>query len=82
MFYDLDMAASTAQNFAVIRKGEFPLYDVRMRLHDLDRSVDVLNLKQGELNSPADYAMVKCPIPESVYCRVFFEAPRVIWGEA
>lgn len=81
MLYHFDMTANIAQNFVVIRKGEFPLYDVRIRLHDLDSSVDVLNLNHGELNSPADYSMVKWPLPESVYYRVFFAARNGQWHQ-
>jgi hypothetical protein len=81
MLYDFDMAANIAQQFVVIRKGEYPLYDLRIRMHDLERRADLLDLKHGELNSPADYALVKWPLPESVYYRVFFAARNGQWHQ-
>ena len=81
MLYHFDMTENIAQNFVVIRKGEFPLYDLRIRLYDVDRGVDVLSLNWGECNSPADYKMVKWPLPDSVYYRVTFHARNGHWHQ-
>jgi hypothetical protein len=81
MLYHFDMSANVAQNFVVIRKGEYPLYDVRIRIMDMDKNVDVFNQAWGELNSPADYMLVKWPLTETVYYRVFFSARNGQWHQ-
>jgi hypothetical protein len=55
MLYHFDMTRALARNFVIIRRGEYPLYDSRMRIRDMDASRDVLNRNWGEINSPADY---------------------------
>lgn len=81
MLYHFDLAENIAQNLVVIRAGEFPLYDLRIRLRDMDRGLDVLEENWGELNSPADYRLVKWPLPDSVYYRAFFHARNGSWHQ-
>jgi hypothetical protein len=81
MLYHFDMQAGVAQNFVVIRKGDFPLYDVRIRMLDMDESVDVLNTRWGELNSPADYSILQWPLRSLAYYRMFFHARNGSWTQ-
>jgi hypothetical protein len=81
MLYDFDMTRALARNFVIIRRGEYPLYDVRMRIRDMDADKDVFNRNWGELNSPADFLIVEWPLPESVYYRVFFHARNGNWHQ-
>lgn len=81
MLYHFDMTRALARNFVVIRRGDYPLYDVRQRIRDMDANRDVLNHSWGELNSPADYLIVEWPLPESVYYRVFFHARNGNWHQ-
>jgi hypothetical protein len=81
MLYDFNMALNIARNFVVIRQGEYPLYDLRFRMRDMDRNVDVFNWPNSELNSPADYLLVKWPLAEHVYYRMFFHARNGSWHQ-
>jgi hypothetical protein len=81
MLYYFDMTANVAQNFVVIRRGEYPLYDLRIRILDMDSGVDILHRTWGELNSPADYMMVKWSLPDAVYYRMFFAARNGQWHQ-
>jgi hypothetical protein len=81
MLYHFDMDRSVAQNLAVIRKGEFPLYDVRVRICDMDASTDILDRPWGELNAPADVMFVKWPLRPSLYYRGFFHARNGSWHQ-
>jgi hypothetical protein len=81
MLYHFDLEANIAQNFVVIRMGAYPLYDVRLRIRDMDAQEDVFAKNFGEVNSPADYLMVKWNLPTNVYYRVFFSARNGSWHQ-
>lgn len=81
MLYHFDMTKAVAQQFVIIRRGDYPLYDVRFRIRDMDADKDVLERRWGELNSPADYLILQWPLPESVYYRVFFHARNGAWTQ-
>ena len=70
MLYHFDLDASIAQNFAVIRNGEYPLYDVRIRILNMDTNKDVHLEAWGELNSPADVRFVRWELPSDIYYRL------------
>lgn len=74
MLYHFDVAKSIAQQWVVIRRGDYPLYDVQIRIMDMDAGKDVVRESLGEINAPAVYTHVKWQLPESVYYRVFFHA--------
>jgi hypothetical protein len=65
----------------IIRKGDYPLYDVRIRIRDMDVSRDVFERPLGEINAQADYLIVKWPLPSSVYYRVFCHARNGSWNQ-
>lgn len=79
MLYDFDLAKALARNFVYIRCGEFPLFDVRLRIVDMESNVELLSRPLGELNSPADYCMVKWHLRDQVYYRLFFHARNGDW---
>lgn len=81
MLYHFDMTKAIAQNFVIIRRGDYPLYDVRFRIMDMDANTDVMKRQWGELNSPADYLILQWPLPESVYYRIFFHARNGSWNQ-
>jgi hypothetical protein len=81
MLYDFDMTRALARNFVVIRQGDYPLYDVRIRIRDMDAGKDVLEENWGEINSPADYRIVEWALPPSVYYRIFFHARNGSWNQ-
>jgi len=81
MLYDFDMTKNVARNFVVIREGKYPLYDVRLRIRDMDANKDLVTKQWGELNSPADYLLMQWPLPESVYYRIFFHARNGSWNQ-
>ena len=81
MLYHFDLKASVAKNFVIIRVGNYPLYDVRIRVTDMDTCRDVFNKPWGEINAPADFLIVKWQLPPSVYYRIFFNARNGSWHQ-
>lgn len=81
MLYDFDLTQNIARNLAVIRQGEFPLYDLRFRVHDLERSADIYRWPNAELNSPAEVLRVRWKLPDRVYYRIFFHARNGSWHQ-
>lgn len=69
-----------ARQFVIIRKGEYPLYDVSFRIFDMDTSQEVHH-HLGELNSPAAAIGVEWPLEPVVYKRVFFHARNGSWHQ-
>jgi hypothetical protein len=81
MLYHFDLNLSIAQNIVVIRKGEFPLYDLRIRVMDIDTSQDVFKKTWGEMNSPADFLLGQWSLTPTVYYRIFFHARNGSWNQ-
>jgi len=81
MLYNFDIQMAEARDFVIIRRGEYPLYDVRIRIRDMDAGRDVFERPLGEINSPAIYQIVKWPLTPSVYYRVFFHARNGNWRQ-
>jgi hypothetical protein len=83
MLYHFDLQRNIAQNIVLIRKGAFPLYDLRIRIVDVDvdTSRNVFQRAWGELNSPADVILAPWPLAPSVYYRIFFHARNGAWNQ-
>ena len=81
MLYHFDMSSSVARNWVVIRKGEYPLFNVRIRITDMDIGADVWNEDLGELNSPADFRILEWPLRDELYYRVWFGARNGQWRQ-
>lgn len=81
MLYHFDIDRHIAKDFVIIRKGEYPLYDVRLRITDLDRLRDIYQQNWGEINSAAVYQHPKWQLPENVYYRAFFFARNGSWHQ-
>jgi hypothetical protein len=81
MLYNFDLSLSIARDFVVIRNGEFPLYDVRFRIQDMERNVEVFSQRWGEMNAAADYRHVKWQLHAEEYYRVFFHARNGSWHQ-
>lgn len=79
MLYHFDIVKCLARNFVIIRRGDFPLYDVRLRIVDMDANKDIMENHWGEINAPADYRFVEWPLPEEIYYRIFFHARNGSW---
>jgi hypothetical protein len=81
MLYHFDITKDIAQQWVVIRHGDYPLYDVSIRIRDMDVEADVASEKLGEINAPAIYRLVKWPMQESVYYAVTFHARNGSWSQ-
>ena len=81
MLYNFDLVQSIARDFAIIRCGHHPLYDVRLRIRDMNANRDIMSRSWGEINAPADFLNVKWTLPESAYYRVFFHARNGSWNQ-
>jgi hypothetical protein len=81
MLYNFDLQGSFAREFVVIRNGEYGLYDVRIRIRDMDAGREVFEKAWGEVNAPADFLFLRWPLPPSVYYRVFFHARNGSWNQ-
>jgi hypothetical protein len=55
MLYNFDMQAAVARDFVIIRRCEYPLYDVRFRIRDMDADKDVFEQAWREISAPAEY---------------------------
>ena len=81
MLYNFDLHASVAREFVVIPKGEYTLYDVRIRIRDMDAGRDLFERAWGEINAPADFLVLKWSLPPSAYYRIFFHARNGSWNQ-
>jgi hypothetical protein len=82
MLYYFDMSASVAKDFVIIRQGQYPLYDLRIRIRDMDVGRDVFNTSWGEISAPAEYLPhIRWQLGPSVYYRVFFHARNGQWHQ-
>jgi hypothetical protein len=81
MLYYFDMAKAIAKDLSVIRRGDYPLYDLSLRVVDMDAGRDLVREQLGEISSPAICWRVKWPLPESVYYRIFFHARNGSWHQ-
>jgi hypothetical protein len=73
MLYHFDLQKNIAQQFVVGRKGKYPLYDVRLRILNMNSQVE-LNKQWGEISAPAEFNLVKWPLSPHEYYRVFIHA--------
>jgi hypothetical protein len=81
MLYHFDTVGNIAKNFVLIHVGDFPLYDVRLRICDMDAGRDVLLKDWGEINGPAEFLLVKWPLRPAIYYRIFFHARNGMWHQ-
>jgi hypothetical protein len=82
MLYYFDLARDMARTFAIIRKGDNPLYDVRIRVYDRILSTEILSKRLGELNTPADYAMLEWPLQPMQNYGITFNARNGSWNQS
>lgn len=74
------MQKNIAQQYSVIRKGEFPLYDLRLRIVDRDLpGPEIFNDNLGELNSPAVFRHVQWHLRPDMYYVASFNARNGAW---
>ena len=81
MLYHFDLQAAVAQQMVVIKQGEFSVFDLSLRVRDMDRSVDIFKRALGNLNQPAEMIGGRWPLPEQVYYRTFFHARNGSWNQ-
>ena len=81
MFYHFDMRSSIANNLVVIRVGEYPLYDVRIRLIDMENNIEIFSKLWGEMSAPAEFNIVKWELKNEIYYRIFFHARNGQWHQ-
>lgn len=80
MLYHFDLEHSLAKDFTIIKVGEFPLYDLRVRI------VDTLNNQEfrktwGEISAPAECVNVKWQLRETAKYRIHFHARNGQWTQ-
>lgn len=73
MLYHFDLKENIAQNSVVIRSGQYPLYDVRLRILNMNSQVE-LNQRWAEISAPAEFSVVRWPLSSHEYYRVFIHA--------
>ncbi len=81
MLYNFDLAKDCARQFVIIREGEYPLYDLRIRLVEMSSNHTVFERAWGELNGPAQFELVEWSLPQDVYYRFFFHARNGDWHQ-
>lgn len=81
MLYDFDMQKSLARQFVIIRKGNFPLYDLRVRATEPPDVRDQVILNWGEISAPAEYHAVQWKLRNETYLRFFFHARNGQWHQ-
>ncbi|OZC41468.1 MULTISPECIES: hypothetical protein [Nocardiaceae] len=83
MLSTYDMKAGTAQHAAVLKDGQYPLYDLSLRIVDMNVSpgTDLHRLDWGNLVAPAEYYNVNISLPDSAYWRIFFTARNGQWHQ-
>lgn len=80
MFYHFNLQKNIAQNFVVIRKGDYPLYDVRLRILNMNSKTE-LNRQWGEISAPAEFSFVAWPLAPAEYYRIFVHARNGQWHQ-
>lgn len=81
MLYDFDLEKDIAQQFVIIKKGDFPLYDLRVRIMDMDGNREILEKRWGEMSAPAEFLTMNWPLNDRVYYRIFFHARNGQWHQ-
>jgi hypothetical protein len=81
MLYHFDMHSSIAKNLVVIRMGEYPLYDIRLRIIDMEDNAEIFSKFWGEMSAPAEFNMVKWKLKNEIYYRIFFHARNGQWHQ-
>ena len=80
MLYHFDLEKSIAQNFVVIRNGDYPLYDVRLRILNMNSNAE-LNKVYCEISAPAEFDLVKWTLAPSEYYRIFIHSRNGQWHQ-
>jgi len=81
MLYWFDLDASIAKQICVIRRGKYPLYDLRFRVWDYDARTDAYNQSIGEFNSAAAMLPGKWVLQPFHYYRINFFARNGNWRQ-
>jgi hypothetical protein len=84
MLYWFDLDQNIAKNMSIIRRGRYPLYDVGMRLVDMDTKIEfrqqIGEISGGEGNRALPYD-VAWKLADSAYYRIFFSARNGLWHQ-
>lgn len=73
MLYHFDLQKNIAQNFVIIHNGQYPLYDVRLRIQNMNNRAETKK-QWGEISAPAEFSLVQWPLSAHEYYRVFIHA--------
>ena len=87
MLYHFDLARSVAQNIVVIREGDFPLFDLRIRVMDMDTGRDVF-ARVSRASRPrvvelvlADSSRARCLLRDGLSNKALNEDGRLITAD-
>lgn len=81
MLYDFDMERNFARNYVYIKNGDDPLYQVQTRIRDMDVGQDLRTDHWGEISAPAVFNMLRWPLRDSMYYRIFHHARNGQWHQ-
>lgn len=81
MLYHFDLVEAVAQQLTVIKDGEFPLYNVNVRIIDMDTGQRRFAAEWGDLDAPAYFWSAKWSLKDENYLRVFFRARNGGWHQ-
>ncbi|WP_433664706.1 hypothetical protein ACQPW1_22685 [Nocardia sp. CA-128927] len=81
MLYHFDLDEAVARNFVIIKSGEYPLYNVTLRIVDMDTNQQQYAEAWGDLDAPAYYRLGKWSLKGENYLRAFFTARNGQWHQ-
>ncbi|WP_433755827.1 hypothetical protein [Nocardia sp. CA-135398] len=81
MLYHFDLVEAVAQQFIVIKDGEYPLYNVSIRIIDMDTGQQQYAQEWGDVDAPAYFRSAKWSLKDENYLRVFFTARNGHWHQ-
>jgi hypothetical protein len=81
MLYHFDLERSVSQQFVLMRMGDYPLYDDRLRVTDINGRRDIFRKVWGEISAQAEFEYRDWTLAETAYYRVFFSARNGMWHQ-
>jgi len=81
MFYNFDLEANAAREFVVIKVGEFPLYDLNVRVVALPEMVTLDQRDWGNVSAPAVFMTGLFSLDPELNLRIFHAARNGNWHQ-
>ena len=81
MLYYFDLTKNISKNITLIKIGEYPLFDISMRICDMNNSKDILYRTLNTINSSAIQLRGEWSMQDKLYYRIFFHARNGSWHQ-